>query len=57
MLFMKIKIGRTDITFDTFKNQIWQLRFMALENFIQAVRKVNEIKKKKVYSFIFLLLK
>ncbi|CAF0716214.1 unnamed protein product [Brachionus calyciflorus] len=34
------KLGRSDITFDTFKNQIWQLRFMALDNFIQAVRKV-----------------
>lgn len=38
-----LKIGKNDVTFDIYKNQIWELRLILLEKFIQAGRKVNFI--------------
>jgi hypothetical protein len=34
------KLARGDIMFDTFKNKIWHLRYMALDKFIQGARKI-----------------
>ena len=35
-----LKLARADITFDTLKNKIWHLRYMAIDKFLQGARKI-----------------
>ena len=34
------QLARDDVTFDTYKNQTWHVRYLAIERFVQAGRKV-----------------
>lgn len=47
------KLAREDISFDMFKNKTWQLRFLSLDRFIQAARKI--ILKKRLEKVLLVL--
>lgn len=47
------KLARSDASFDMFKNKIWKLRYMSLDRFIQAGRKI--ILKQRLEKVLFLL--
>lgn len=47
------KLAGSQCTFDMFKNKIWQMRFISLERFIQAARKV--VLKRRLEKVLMLL--
>lgn len=47
------KAARDDISFDIFKNKTWQLRFLSLDRFIQAARKI--ILKRRLEKVLLVL--